>query len=381
MKRIVSSSVARPVLAWAAIASVALFAGCSSLSNALSSDKVDYKSAKTGPSLDVPPDLTNVQANDRKFVSAGGTAVLSNYEAQQKVVATNPAATIAPDVPGMKIMRDGNQRWLVIDKPLTTEMWDTLSAFWSEQGFVLSSNDQSTGVMQTDWNENRAKLNQDIIRDLLGKVLDGLYSTGERDSFRTRVEKDPSGGTDIYITHKRMVEVFTNSQKDTTKWEPAPNDPGLEAIFLTKLMQRFGAQQDVAKAAVENAKPGAPATQVVKSADTAYLDISEPFDRAWRRVGVALDRGNFTVDDRDRSKGMYYVSYVDPAALAKDNGFFYSLFHNKEVQDSKRAKKYSVNVQGRGDAQTRVQVLDDKGNVDNSQIAQTIIGVIGNQLR
>ncbi|MDR3396807.1 MAG: outer membrane protein assembly factor BamC [Pandoraea sp.] len=380
MKRIVSNSVARPVLAWAAIASLALIAGCSSLSSALSSDKVDYKSSKTGPSLDVPPDLTNVQAADRKYVSPAGTATLSTYETQQKVVATNPTDTVLPAVPGMKVVRDGNERWLVIQKA-PGDLWPTLREFWQENGFVLTIDSPDTGVMETDWAENRAKLNQDIIRDLLGKVLDGLYSTGERDRFRTRVERDPNGGTDIYITHRRMVEVFTNSQKDTTKWEPAPNDPGLEAIFLTKLMQRFGAQTEQAQAQVDGAKAGVPTSQVVKTADAAYLDINEPFDRAWRRVGVALDRGNFTVDDRDRAKGLYFVSYVDPASLAKDNGFFYSLFHAKEVQDSKKAKKYSVNVQGRGDSQTRVQVLDDKGNVDNSQIAQTIIGVIGNQLR
>lgn len=380
MKRIVSNSVARPVLAWAAIASLALVAGCSSLSSALSSDKVDYKSSKTGPSLDVPPDLTNVQATDRKYVSPAGIATLSTYENQQKVVAANPTDTVLPAVPGMKVVRDGNERWLVIQKA-PSDLWPTLREFWQENGFVLTIDSPDTGVMETDWAENRAKLNQDIIRDLLGKVLDSLYSTGERDRFRTRVERDPNGGTDVYITHRRMVEVFTNAQKDTTKWEPAPNDPGLEAIFLTKLMQRFGVQADQAKEQVEGAKAGGPSSQIVKTADAAYLDINEPFDRAWRRVGVALDRGNFTVDDRDRAKGIYFVSYVDPASLAKDNGFFYSLFHAKEVQDSKKAKKLSVNVQGRGDNQSRVQVLDDKGNVDNSQIAQTIINVIGNQLR
>nr|WP_224788757.1 outer membrane protein assembly factor BamC [Pandoraea terrae] len=371
---------ARPVLAWAAIASMALFAGCSSLTSALSSDKVEYKSAKSGPSLDVPPDLTSAASNDRRYASPGGTATLSTYEKQSQITAAQPADKVLPPVPGMKVMRDGNQRWLVIQKA-PAELWPTLREFWQENGFVLTVDSTDTGVMETDWAENRAKLQQDIVRDLLGKVLDGLYSTGERDRFRTRVEREADGSTDVYISHRRMVEVFTNAQKDTTKWEPAPSDPGLEAIFLTKLMQRLGVQSDQAKAQVESAKSAAPATQVVKSGDVAYLDIDEPFDRAWRRVGVALDRGNFTVDDRDRAKGMYYVSYVDPASLAKDNGFFYSLFHAKEVQDSKKAKKYSVNVQGQGENKTRVQVLDDAGKVDNSTIAQTIIGVLSNQLR
>ena len=47
------------------------------------------------------------------------------------------------------------------------------------------------------------------------------------------------------------------------------------------------------------------------------LTLDEPFDRAWRRVGLALDRVGFTVEDRDRAKGLYYVRYVDPKTDGK----------------------------------------------------------------
>lgn len=379
MKRIVSHSVVRPTMLSAAIAAIALVAGCSSLNSALQSDRINYKSATTGPSLEVPPDLTSVSTNGQ-YSAAAGAATLSGYEQKQHMAASQPSVNVLPKVPGMQVMRDGNERWLVVQKA-PGDLWPTLREFWQEQGFVLTLDQPDTGVMETDWAENRANIPQDFIRNILGKVLDGMYSTGERDRFRTRVENDPKGGTDIYISHRRMVEVYTNSQKDTTKWEPAPNDPGLEAIFLTRLMQRLGAQPEQAKAQVTAAAPAAPAAKMVSNGAQTYLDIGESFDRAWRRVGLALDRGNFTVEDRDREKGIYYVSYVDPAAATKDNGFFYSIFHAKDIQDSKKAKRYSVNVRGEGNDKSRVYVLDSNGKVDTSKIAQTIIGVLNSQLQ
>lgn len=363
----------------AAVAAISLVAGCNSINSALQSDRVDYKSAKTGPSLDVPPDLTN-DVNDHRYSAATGEATLSGYEkGQQQVKVGESGVNVLPSIPGMKVVRDGNERWLVVQKA-PSDLWPVLRDFWQEQGFVLTLDQPQTGVMETDWAENRANINQDFIRNILGKVLDSLYSTGERDRFRTRVERDPNGGTDIFISHRRMVEVFTNAQKDTTKWEPAPNDPGLEAIFLTRLMQRLGAQPEQAKQEVAAAKSNAPTTQVVQSNDQTYLDLHESFDRAWLRVGLALDRGNFTVVDRDREKGIYYVSYVDPAAAAKDNGFFYSLFHSKQIQESKKAKRYNVNVRGQGD-ESRVAVVDDNGNIEDTPIAKTIIGVLSAQLQ
>ncbi|MBU6494149.1 MAG: outer membrane protein assembly factor BamC [Burkholderiales bacterium] len=378
MKRIVRLSVVRPVLTWAAFAAVALVAGCSSLNSALQSDRVEYKSAETGPSLAVPPDLSSLAATPAAPI--GGATSLSSYEKKEKVVAAQPKVQVLPEVPGMKVMRDGNERWLVVHQA-PGDLWPTLRQFWQEQGFVLTLDSPDTGVMETGWEENRAKIPQDFIRNLLGKVIDGLYSTGVRDRFRTRVERGPDGTTDVFITHSRMVEVYTNSQKDTTKWEPAPSDPGLEAIFLTKLMQRLGATAEAAKSEVQAAAPAAPATRVINAADKTYLDINEPYDRAWVRVGVALDRANFTVTSSDRQKGLYQVRYVDPAALRKDNGFFYSLFHSKQIQASKEPRQYNVNVRGESNDQTRVYVLDPNGNIDTSDIAKNIIGVLSAQLQ
>jgi len=77
--------------------------------------------------------------------------------------------------------------------------------------------------METDWTENRAKIKQDPIRNLLGGIIDGAYSTGERDKFRTRLERGAQPNTtEIYITHRGAAEVYVNQYRDSTVWQRGP---------------------------------------------------------------------------------------------------------------------------------------------------------------
>jgi outer membrane protein assembly factor BamC len=162
------------------------------------------------------------------------------------------------------------------------------------------------GVMETDWAENRAKIEQDFIRNLLGKVIDSVYSTAERDKFRTRLEPGSTPGTtDIFISHRGMYEIYVTEGKDQTKWQPRPADPELEAEMLRRLMIRLGSDEKRATEAVQAAqeKPVERATADARCRRGGTLEVEESFDRAWRRVGLALDRVGFTVEDRDRSQG------------------------------------------------------------------------------
>ena len=86
--------------------------------------------------------------------------------------------------------------------------------------------------METEWAENRAKLPQDLIRKTIGKLLDGMYSTGERDKFRTRLERNAQGGVEIYITHRGLQEIYPTKERDSTTWTVRPSDPDLEAELL-----------------------------------------------------------------------------------------------------------------------------------------------------
>lgn len=365
---------------------LASLAGCGSVNSLLEPDRIDYKSAGKAPTLEVPPDLTQLQRENRYAIPDAnkGTATASGYSLQQ---GARPAAgaQVAPGTAAdMRVERAGNQRWLIV-KQTPEALWPQVKDFWQDSGFLISLESPDAGVMETDWAENRAKIPQDILRNTLGKVLDSLYSTGERDKFRTRFERGPDGTTEIYISHRGAQEVLVGQQKDGTVWTPRPPDPELEAEFLGRLMARLGTDGTRAKAAVANAPAQATRAKLIKGSGGSYVEVDEGFDRAWRRVGLALDRVGFTVEDRDRSKGTYFVRYVDQADDAKnkggEKGFFSKLFSFGSSDDkAKAAQRYRVSVKEAG-AASQVAVLNNDGRPEVSATADKILTLLNDQLK
>jgi outer membrane protein assembly factor BamC len=388
----VTRSISLPALA-ATTALAASLVGCSTLDNLMSGDKIDYRTSgnATGKTtgLEVPPDLTQLTRDSRYQQSASGS--VSANEFQKSTPASNAlpatAVAVAPAAAGdVRLERLGNDRWLHTN--LTPEqVWPQLQAFWKERGFVIVQDTPSEGVMETDWAENRAKLPQDFVRSSIGKVFDSAYSTGELDKFRTRVER-ASGGTDIYITHRGMIEVYTGERRENTTWQPRQADPQLEGEFLSRLMLKLGATEEVAKAAVATAgtpgqpgSPGAPAhARLVAGQPTPTLQVDDNFDRAWRRVGVALDRSGFTVEDRDRTQGIYYVRYIDPKFAGKEEpGFLSKLFSFGKKEDGGPAR-YRVAVKGTGD-QSTVTVLNNAGAPETGDAGKRISALLLEDLK
>ncbi len=351
------------------LAAAVALGGCS----ALESDKVDYRSTGKAPSLDIPPDLTQL-SKDTRYTVVGGAVSASGYQANQAANSKAPIAALA--VGDVRIERAGNQRWLVVNRS-AEKLWEPVKDFWQENGFLLAMDQSSLGIMETDWAENRAKIPQDMIRSALGKLLDSLYSTPERDKFRTRLERDANGNTEIFISHRGMMEVYTAERKDQTVWQPRPADPELEAEFLRRLMVKLGvtAEQAKTQVAASVAKPAATVTTV--NGQPAVV-LEEGFDRAWRRVGLALDRTGFTVEDRDRKQGIYFVRYVAATSENSEPGFFSKLFSGSGK--AAPPAKYQIAVRSQGEKST-VNVLDATGAPETSAVAQRIVKVIADDIK
>lgn len=380
--------VTRPLSHTALALATALSLGaCSTLDSALSGDKIDYRSGGTKTAgLEVPPDLTQLTRDSRYQQTQGGAVSAAAFQASAPAATAAvaaPSETVAPRAIGdMQIERLGNDRWL--HTSLTPEqLWPQLQAFWKERGFVLTEDKPAAGVMETDWAENRGKLPMDFIRASIGKVFDGAYSTGELDRFRTRVERT-ANGTDVYVTHRGMIEVYNTERKDSTIWEPRHADPQLEGEMLSRLMLKLGAPEAVAKTALVT--PGAAAAAPARArllADQAAptLQVDDGFDRAWRRVGVALDRSGFTVEDRDRTQGVYFVRYIDPAFAGKEEpNFFAKLFSFGKKKDNGAPIQYRVVVKGAGDRST-VSVQSAEGAPESGDVAKRITTLLLEDLK
>ena len=357
-----------------------LLAGCTST---LEGNKVDYKSqGKTGPGLEVPPDLSQIMKDNRAAVPRGGSVNASVLQGGNvQTAASASAGSIALGAIGdVRVQREGTQRWLVVGRA-PDKLWNEVKAFWIDSGFTLVVDQSNLGIMETEWNENRAKLPQDGVRKLLGKVLDGLYSTNERDKFRTRLERTAEGGTEIFISHKGMMEDFTTSAREQLKWKARPIDPELEVEFLKRLMVRLGGDATAAQTALVVPTAAAVAldvrAKVVQEQGQFSLMVTDGIEQAWRRVGLSLDRTSFTVEDRDRSKGVYFVRYVEPDAEKNAPGFFARMF-GATTKDSLQKYQIVLTAQGK---QTKVGVANTQGTAIQTPDAQRILQVLADDLK
>ena len=357
-------------------------AGCSSMDGVMSGEKVDYRSTATSTTqgLEVPPDLTQL-AREGRYQAQSGVVSANTMRKPGAAAPAAAGAAVAPSAVGdMRIDRQGSTRWLVTGQT-PEQLYPLVRSFWGERGFVLVVDNPEIGLMETDWAENRAKLPLDFIRRTIGRALDNLYSTAERDRFRTRIERTATG-SEVYITHRGMQEVYSDTRPESTIWTPRPSDPELEVEFLSRLMVKLGAKDEAVKTAVANApvsvSAAAPKPKRTVLPAVAAMEIDQPFDRAWRQVGLALDRSGFTVEDRDRGAGLYFVRYIDPKLAGKDEPNFFTklLGGDKDV----KPQRLRVVVKA-GGAKTQVSVQTSDGAADNSEAARTVIGKLIDEVK
>ncbi len=373
----------------AAALALALLGACSTLFDS----KTDYKKAGKAAPLEVPPDLTAPTSDGRYQVPADGrgTATLSDYQAGRAQQPGPGGASLLPVIAGMRIERAGNERWLVVNEP-PERLWPRVKAFWQDNGFAIELELPEAGVLETDWVENRPKVPESWLRRMLGSLVEGERVSAEFHKYRTRLERAPDGGTEVYISQRAVAEEYVDRDASAeprpsegpvkSLWQARPPDPELEIEFLSRLMAHIGAPQGQAKAQVA----GAPQQRAMlsKTIDGAQLlELTEPFDRAWRRVGLALDRIGFTVEDRDRQKGVYFVRYADPeggSAANKDPGLLGRLAFWRDEKPKVTAEQYRVSVTA-ADRSSRVQVLDKDGATENSPTAGRILALLLEQLK
>ena len=221
-----------------------------------------------------------------------------------------------PTSPDARVARAGSERWLVV-KASPDAAWATLKDFWTKNGFVLALEQPALGIMETDWAESRADKPEGWLQQFSNKYISFAVDTYKRDKFRTRIERGSEPGTvEIYISHRgaeqKPMKIASGGSPEDWNWTPSPPNPQLEAEFLERLMVALGTPAPAAAQALAADSKAPDRARIDTGTDGVRLVVDDTFDRAWRRVGLALDRTGFTVVDRDRSKGLYFVRYANP---------------------------------------------------------------------
>ncbi len=284
-----------------------------------------YKTSNSLPPLEVPPDLINPPKDS--------TTAIPVLPAGVSAAAT---AAVPTSISAVRVEREGGLRWLV-----TPGAADAVRArvrdFLLQERFDLANEDAARGVLETDWR----------IADGQGGELNQSLAAGLRDKFRVRVEAGRAAGTsEVSVSHSGLQRV-TAAGADA--WQPRAADPLLEADLLDR-MQDFLAGET---ASVEPAPdlPGVRSAIETGSDGVTTLRLAEDFERAWRRIGFALGRGGFVIEDRNRAEGVYLIR-LGKAFKADANAGFFSRLFGSNAGDPEA--QYRVQLQGRGDATVAV---------------------------
>lgn len=362
-----------------ALTAALLLSACGALDKvAPGREKVDYKKSRATESLEVPPDLSSSTINDAPDALDMAGTTYSEFGAS---LPQGGGSTVLPDQSNMRVERDGNQQWLIV-QGAPEQVWPRVKEFWLQEGFLIKMEDPRVGVIETGWSENRADIPQGPIRNILGKVIDSVYSSATRDQYRVRLERGVEPGTtEIYLTQRGVEEVVTGGPTDAnTVWQPRPTDPELEAEMLKRLMVFLGVEEQKAQVMLAQQTGKRVRAQMVTDQSGSMLVVNEDFSRAWRRTGIALDRVGFAVEDRNRSEGTYFVRYNDPLGDQNKEGVLSKLAFWSSNDDDKDATQYQIQLQPNGPT-TLVTVNDMQGDRDTSSTAKRILTLLEEQLK
>jgi len=365
-----------------AVAALAV-AACASRDIKIQDKKIEYQQAYEVPQLEIPPDLSANSMDDRMVVpdiNPRDTATYSAYAGERQQGNGRPVGSgVLPDIENVRMERRGDMRWLVI-RADPAEVWGPTRDFFITLGFLLTREDPTLGILETDWLENRAAIPKGAIRDFLTTIpgVDELYSSDTLDRYRVRLEKGAEPGTtELYLTMRGLEQVAKGSE---FVWQARPTDPELEAEMLTRIMMSWGATEDRARQKLTAATVRPDRARLLASGSTPTgLVVLEDFSRAWRRTGVALDRIGFAVEDQDRAGGLYRVRYQDLEKSRKDEGWFSKLAFWSD-DDQTEVRSYGIRLSADG-AETQVAVLDEKGAEIQNQTSQTILKLLYEELK
>ena len=352
-----------------------MFTGCTSdtvVDDLLAGRQVDYKQSPedTQKLLQYPPDLIASNSNIKGTVSLTQYTIDSIPNLEEKEIAVQNAVNVV-------YRRDGATRWVQVDLD-ANNLWPLLRLFWEDElGFAISRDEPDLGIMETDWLDlRRAATDAPGLRAYLDQFIGLVRDSGERDKFVTRLERNDNGGTDVWVSHRRLIAQFDRTGS-FSGYESGPHDPALEIEMLKRIMLHLGKSSDE-KSDQITLDQTTEINEQIAEVETrenndpyefweADLIVKKPFLESWQLVQIGLNRGDFTIEDRDYQEGAIYIQH---SGGPESEGVFEKStqsFFNRLFGDKKPVLRTLKLVLKNEDEVTRVTVEAVEGDAPLSE--------------
>ena len=233
---------------------------------------------------------------------AGESIVNSGVPKPRQIFATSGNSSV-------QLRRLGELMWIYVET-LPSTSWPITKSYWNTSSFETLNADPLTGEIEINFDETSV---------LRMKIEHGI--------------KEAS--TEIFLAqiNKSSNEIISN--------------PDLIQSELSNLVNYFAESVDQfsgTSLAAQNLNDIKKAKIFVEDGQTV-IELDLNFDRAWSSVSKAMNASEIFTNDKNRSNGIFYVSYAEE----EDDGIF-SFFN---ISGSSKTKKVNFN-----DAQFEVKITE-----------------------
>jgi len=298
----------------------------------LGSMPIKYYSNKSVTSLEIPPDLTKPDFENSfrlsEFVDTKENYVnLTNKELlNEKVLALTSK---------VEVKKSGTRRWLIVDKP-SDIIWSMTQEFLKSEGFAIKEINKKTGIIETDYLENRPDLpdrSVGLIRSMIQKATGQSYSLPVLDMYRVRVEPINENTTEVHFSISSMQEVVQYDpqsiagKEEKTLWQTKERDPMIEVEMLYRFMVFLGADQ--VKEKIINATNEKSVSARLDKNLNGYskLIFEHNILDTWDFLSWGLDGAKINIEDKDLKERSIYIN----VARTADKGIFSNMFGDDAI--------------------------------------------------
>ena len=335
----------------------------------------DYLEANQAPAMQVPPDLTLSKRLDPLLPIPRNVADDTD-KAHYEVPRPLPLQ-VAAAASDYSLQRTGTGSWLLAQKT-PAEVWPVAHQFFEDNGFRIADDHPQTGEFSTTWQR---------FDELSAGMADRLRSSASTADGQARVHVRIEPGvqrntSEIYVS---SVERAAGSTADTAFPARSANT-GLDSVLVDQMLASMTREAEkggsVSLLAARDFDAPSRVSLIEDGNGSLVLNVGSDIDRAWSSVGRALDKGQWRVEDINRSLGLYYINLAEKADTPDNKpGFFGRLFGHEASKEEieARAQRYQVRLSKVGD---NVQVTVEKNinTVAPADIARRVLSVIQDNL-